>query len=298
MLVLCALACHSNRIILKAPSTPTPLPIISLNELQFTDPETGQRFLMLNHCIQEIVDDTWRQIPYYTGGNFYKSGWCRGSGSGDDCQIAAANVDNRDQQIFRLYTLFYPQRYPEVFGLGFQFLWVPKSTGWGVNFSFNDKGEGVVGSSWSAIIKQYMSPTGSPEATVYLGSSYVYKIYSYETDTHFRQYSDLPLREDLAIYLSGSEAMRDRVMVQNQALAQKVISAINAHEINTCDWGPYQGKGIPPECTPRPLTPDEEREELAKAEAYFAEQEQLLINYYQEIYETWMMIFPFEECWP
>jgi hypothetical protein len=39
-------------------------------------------------------------------------------------------------------------------------------------------------------------------------------------------------------------------------------------------------------------------EERAKAEAYFAEQEKLLRLYHEELYNAWMMTFPFDECWP
>jgi len=92
--------------------------------------------------------------------------------------------------------------------------------------------------------------------------------------------------------------MRDRGLAQNQALEQKVITAIPSNQITTCDHGPYQGDGIPPQCTPRPLTPEEEEEELELAEVYFAEQDQLLRNHHREMYEAWMMTFPFNECWP
>jgi hypothetical protein len=282
----------------EAVSALTAQPIVIVDELQFKDPETGQRFRTLDRCIQGIVDDTWQEKPYYSGGNFYESRWCRGTGTRNECQIASGSSDNRDQQAFILYTLFYSQYYPEVFGLGFYLRWVPESTGWGVSFGFDENGGSVVGEGWGVIFNEYVNPTGPPEATVYLNSTYSYTIYGPENGTHFRQFSDLPLREDLAIYLSGSEAMRDRGLAQNQALAQKVFTAINAHQVNTCDRGPYLGGGIPPQCTPRPLSPEEETEELARAEAYFTEQEQLLRNHHREMYNAWVTTFPFDECWP
>jgi hypothetical protein len=298
LLLLSVAACRSNIFVPETASAPTERLIVSVDELQFKDPETGQRFRTLDRCIQDIVDDTWQEIPYYLGGNYYKSRWCRGTGTRNECQIASGSRDNRNQQVFKLYTLFYGQSYPEVFGLGFHLLWIPESTGWGVSFGFDENGGSVVGNSWGVNFFKYVNPTGSPEATVHLGAGYYYTIYGSDTGTHFRQFSDLPLREDLAIYLSGSEEMRDRGLAQNLALAQKVISAINAHQVNTCDRGPYLGGGIPPRCTPRPLAPEEETEELTRAEAYFAEQEQLLRNYHREMYNAWMMTFPFEECWP
>jgi hypothetical protein len=297
-MLLSVLACHSNPFVVDIASAPTARPTVSVDELQFNDPETSQRFRTLDRCIQDIVDDTWQEIPYHLGGNFHKSRWCRGTGTRNECQIASGSRDNRDQQIFNLYTLFYSHSYPEVFGLGFHLRWVPESTGWGVSFGFDENGGSVVGEGWGVNFYEYVNPTGAPEATVHLGSGYSYTIFGSNTETHFRQFSDLPLREDLAIYLSGSEAMRDRGLAQNQALAQKVITAINTHQVNTCDLGPYLGDGIPPQCTPRPLTPEEEAEELVRAEAYFAEQELLLRNHHREMYNAWMITFPFDECWP
>jgi hypothetical protein len=92
--------------------------------------------------------------------------------------------------------------------------------------------------------------------------------------------------------------MRDRGLAQNQALAEKVTTAIKAHQIITCDRGPYLNDGAEPACTPRPFTPEEEAAELAEVEAYFAAQEQMLRAYYQEMYAVWMEAFPFAQCWP
>jgi hypothetical protein len=292
--IIIGLACF---LILLSTSACSPNDVASVNELKFEDPETGQRFRKLDSCIKKITNFTWRQIPYSQGGNFYESRWCRGSGANDNCVISSGSSDNRNQQLFELYTLFYSRSFPEVFGLGFSFDQVPKSTGWGVSFSFAESGGGVVSESWSVSIKKYTNPTGPPELSVRVGRTYGYRVLGSSTSTRFHQFSDLPVREDLAIYLSGAAAMRDRGLVQRKALEQKVIAAIKSHQLQNCDHGPYLGDGIPPVCTPRPYTPEEEAEQLSLAKAHFAEQEQLLRTYYQELYDLWMMAFPFDECW-
>ena len=297
LMLLSVLACNSTIFIPASAPGPTLQPIASVDELQFKDFETGRRFRRLDRCIKNLVDDSWRTTSYQLAGNFYTSKWCRGAGARSDCQITDSTIDNRDQRVIRLNTLFYNQSYPEVFGLGFQSLWVPKSTGWGVSYYFAENGAGVVGDGWGVTFREYMTPTGQPEANVDLGWDYSYTIFG-PNRTTFEYPSDLPLREDLALYLSAPDAMRDRGLVQIQALAQKVITAIDTHQVNTCDLGPYLGNGIPPACTPRPLTASEEAGELSKANAYFAEQEQLLHDHYQEMYEAWMAAFPFDQCWP
>lgn len=295
LVLLSTLACYSN-LFAPAPS-PTPRPVVSVAELQFKDPDIGRRFRTLERCIQDLVDDSWRTISPRLLGNFYNLQWCRGSGARDDCQITSSTLDNRDQHAIELNTLFYGQNFQEMFGLDFHSLRVPESTGWGVSYHFAESGERVLGEGWGVKFSKYVTPTGPPEATVDLGSNYAYTIYG-PNRTTFETLSDLPLREDLALYLSSPEAMRDRGLAQNQALAEKVITAIHAHQVITCDRGPYLGNGIEPACTPRPLTPAEEAEELARAEAHFAAQEQLLRADYQEMYAAWMESFPFDRCWP
>ena len=280
----------------KAP-TSTPKPAVSVDELRFQDAETGQRFRALNVCINNIVDNSWKTTSYQLVGNFYTSNWCQGEGTGADCPLAGSTLDKRDQHLIQLFTLFYDQTYPQVFGLGFQTLSVPKTTGWGALYSFAENGGSVLGEGWGVGFHEYTTSAGPADATVDLGWKYRYTIDG-PNRTTFDQTSDLSMREDLAKYLSSAQSMRERGMAQIQALSKKVAEAINTHQVKGCDQGPNQGNGIPPACTVRPLTADEETTELDKAKAYFADQEQLLDEHYQEMYTAWMAAFPLDQCWP
>jgi hypothetical protein len=201
----------------------------------------------------------------------------------------------RDEQFIELNTLFYPKEYPQVFGLGFQTYGMLPGIGWGTNFSFSEGGKSVMGEGWGLTITQSLSSGGEPDATVVLGKDYSYKI---NNKTSVEYSSPLPLREDLAGYLISPEGMRDRGVAAIQALAGKVEDAIRSHQAPTCDYQPYQGNGIPPACLPRPMSADEESAELARAKSFFADQEGLLRDHYQEMYAAWMAPFPLDQCWP
>ena len=108
----------------------------------------------------------------------------------------------------------------------------------------------------------------------------------------------LSAREKLALYLVSPEALRDAGQAQIQALAARVDEALRTHQVTACDRGPYEGNGIEPPCTPRPLTPEEEAAELARAAAYFDEQQRLLRENYREMYAVLMQAFPLDRCWP
>ena len=274
--------------------TPSALPIVNLDELDFQDPETRQHFISLDQCINNFIDENWTKIPYQIHGNFYQSSWCYGTGAELDCRSAGSTVANRDQRFLSLFTLTYPQEFPTVFGLGFEALRVPPGTGWGAHFSFSENGGSVVGDHWGVRFDKYNTLTGQSESTVILWSYVEYKI----QETLVQYSFNLPLRDDLALYLKSPEAMRTRRLEQIRALAQKVKTTIETHQVMTCDLGPYQNDGIPPECTLRPLTPEEETEELVKAEKYFSDQEQILNESYQELYTAWMNAFPLDQCWP
>jgi len=291
LLMMGLLACSLFPLVPGLAATPSPVPIPGPDELRFKDPETGRRFKELNTVIDSFVDKSWMTIPYHLSGNFYEAAWC--SGAGADCQRTDAIFGRRDQRLLELYTLFYDADFPEVFGLGFQAVWVPRTTGWGASFGFSEGGERVVADGWGVTFNQYLSPAGAPDATLSLGQGDSYKIY----ETTIRYISGKSVRDDLAPYLAGPEAMREQGVKKLGAFAEQVRSEIGTDQVLACDLEPYKGNGIPPVCKPRPMTAAEKVSELARAEADFAAREQLLSDHYQEMYAAWMQAFPVERFW-
>jgi hypothetical protein len=143
--------------------------------------------------------------------------------------------------------------------------------------------------------KKYADANDTPKTALTLGDSFNYTIYSEKSINYS---SGLSPRKDLGLYLANPQAMRARGLAQIQAMAKKVNNEISAHQILNCDYPPYKGGGLPPVCTPRPMTTDEETAELARAAAYFADQEQQLNDHYQEMYAAWMSAFPLNQYWP
>jgi hypothetical protein len=292
VVLLGILACRSCSIAPVPAEAPTPQPTVGMDELRFSDPETGARFRNIHACIVEFVDESWSPTVYHLSANYYELRWCRGAGTEPDCRNPDPSSDRRDQQSIELFTKFY--NLPEVLGLGIRAYRVPETTGWKASFSFFEDNDSMSGDGWGVTFSEYTTATGRLDATISLGHDYSYKI----VQTAIAYSPHIPIREDLAPYLAGPESMRDRGLTQMRALAQAVKREISAHQVAGCDWTPYQGRGIPPSCTPRPMTPAEEATELDQADAYFADQEQLLQDHYQEMYAVWMQAFPFDQCWP
>jgi hypothetical protein len=291
-LLLTCLCCDVNALLPTDP-TATPLPLPKPTELEFTDPETGERFLALAHCIPEWVDgDEWVYLPYETIGNFYRARWCRGLD--ERCILASGNADVRGQQIVELDTHFYPNAFPETFGLGLRARYVPEDQGWGASFWFSEESTGIVGEGWSVGFPYYSSSSGSPDFSLRDGHTFAYEVF----ETRVWWTSDLSPREDLALSLASAEALRDRALLKLGALEERVRALIESHGATTCDYGEPDRSNLPPICTPRPLSPEEEAAALAEAEVYFEEQRALWNEHYEEVYAVWFRTFPFDTCWP
>jgi|GEM_PF-1927873 len=274
--------------------TLTDLSRINVDELNFQDFETKQHFGSLDQCINNVIDSSWTTIPYQLYGDFYRSTWCHGSGVTSECQMASSTEENRDLHVLTLSTITYPQDRSAAFGLGIGARWAPAEPGWGAHFYFWENGDAAgIGDDWNVIFNKFTSST--VETTAALSFRDQYQI----QETHVAYSFGLPLRDDLALYLKSAEAMRTRRLEQIQGLAQIVKTTIETHQATICgDLGPYLGNGIPPACVSRPLTPEEEIAELAKAENYFSDQKQILNENYQDLYTAWMKAFPMNQCWP
>jgi hypothetical protein len=292
-ILLSTLACRS---LLGTPEpTFTPLTLVSLDELRFDDAEIERRFRALDRYIREITADGWRTTGYKLIGNFYSSRWCRGDGARDDCQIASSTQHNRDQHVIELETFFYPSSYPQVFGLKLAALWVPEQDGWGAHFHFSEGGRSFYGEGVGIGFSHYEAGSREPVVSVSVIGPLIYQLF--ETSVALPP-EDLSAREELALYLVSPEALRDEGLAQIQAMATRVDETIRTHQVTACDRGPYEGNGIQPPCTPRPLTPEEEAAELARATTYFDEQQCLLRENYREMYAALMQAFPLDQCWP
>jgi len=273
----------------------TPLTPIALSDITFEDTFIQERMVALDHCITEIASDSdWRYVPYTSGGAFITARWCQGTGASSDCQITSANQDQRDQHDFELYTLHFGDDPTHAFGLGLSALWVPSDTGWGVVFSFSEGGRTIVGEGFTLSFSEYDNTQEEPVNRLIFGMDNAYKV----GETTLTYPAQHPLRDELALYLASPDSLLAQGQTVLNGLAETVETALNAHTTTTCNYGPYEGNGIPPACNPRPLTTEEEQTAQKEAEQYFANQEKVLAENYGEMYDTLQTAFPFEACWP
>ncbi|MCB9548942.1 MAG: hypothetical protein H6706_24320 [Myxococcales bacterium] len=212
------------------------------------------------------------RTPWGKGGNFYRTRWCRGAGARDDCQIASGTGDQRDQHAVELYTLFYDQGWPRTFGLGLNALRVPAGSGLGVSVWLHEGGERVVGEGSGVTLRWYAEATGGPTASISVSHQATYRV----AETTLSVTRPGTPGESLARLLASPASLRAEGEAQLAALAAEVERALAAGTIQGCTYGPYEGGGIPPTCTRRPLTPAETADARAKLAAWQAEGQKLL----------------------
>jgi hypothetical protein len=295
LLTLGILACQAGSFV--PASTATPLPAIDSAQLRFTVPETGERFRALEACLREVaVGAGWRTRSYQTLGNSIQARWCRGADARSDCQLASGNENRRDQQALQLETFFYADEYPQVFGLHFSGLWVPEREGWGVSFYLSEGGKSIMGEGTGLIFRQYRAGEEQPVAEVSTLGGLSYRLF--QTELVVTDPSAASPRAELAQALASPEALRDQALALYRALQEKVATALRNGEVVACDYDETQNNGIPPQCTPRPLTAAEQAAELERARTYFSTQQNLLAANYQEMYATLLKAFPFDRCQP
>lgn len=284
---------------------PTPLPpsatpeptAVSVDQLRFNDEQTGIRFRALDACIAKLTEwEGWRSSGYRLVGNFHEAAWCKGAGAPNDCQTSSANAGRRDQHVIDLSTSFFPQRYPQVFGLSLSARWVPEGQNeWSVSFYFSEDADGILGEGAGINFQRYVPNQSEPieQISVLGGLNYLLS----ETRLSVTDPNPILIRENLNRVLASPEALRDSGLDLYSRLGAEVDDAIRTNRLVACDRDEYQGNGIQPICTPRALNQQERESEQARASTYFATSKHLLEEHYQEFYDLLFKAFPLDRCW-
>ncbi|MBU2559718.1 immunoglobulin domain-containing protein [archaeon] len=266
----------------------------NLSHLQFESEPEEQQMKNLDECIESITDSSWRFVGYKEIGNFYEKRWCKGEGARSDCQITDSTIQRKDPHIITLNTFSYSGAgVPEVFGLGVHALKNPENAGWGVSFSFVENGKTITNEQSSITFSYFEAGFEKPQKSISLGSNPGYKVY--ETSVNLGM--ETPPREELEKFLASPESVRDHGLIKLNEHENEVYGHITSNTAVRCEYGPYEGGGIPPLCIERPLTEGEIGESLIGAQDYFSQKRSIITKDYKDMYTALMESFPFEGCW-
>ena len=265
--LLLALACAAT-----PDPTPVEEPMPALADLRFEEPRSAALHTALRqHALARTPG--WRHLPLSVGGNFVRERWCSPSVPAPACEGGAvANGDEPGTAWFSLSTLHYPAQWPAVFGVGWDAgdLTPP----WGAAAYLSLRGRTVTGSSFTFRFVRYEG--GRAAERFEIPSTWAWQagetqlfvpVAPPEADDEARAQA---VEAELARLLASPASFRDTVLALADALEAEVLRALAAHEAKKCEYGEYQGDGIPPICTPVPFTPEEEAAERARLQAAMA----------------------------
>lgn len=263
--------------------------------LQFTDATDQARFEAARACFAGrheagvAAGQEWRHYPLREIGNFIEEDWCRGVHS-RGCSGGTFKSERGDEW-YQVSTLHYDSRFPEVFGIGVEAGQLPRDGDWGVSFSYWARGEGIVGDGVRVTFHRFEG-TEIVES-VSLGDFYRAEI----EETSVSVVAPGTQDAVLARLVRSPASLQAEAAGRYGELLALVGQHLDAGLARKCVYGPYEGDGIPPECTRTPLTPQEQDAARAAAEAKLGGQIAAVEQNAERFHRLLTELMVFDRCW-
>lgn len=262
---------------------------VELGSLKFADPAEGSRFLKAHGCFAGRASGAWRHYPLRKVGNFVQEDWCRGK---HDRHCAGGSFrSDRGDEWFGVSTLFYDRDWPQVFGLLISAGRYPADSEWGVSFSYAANGAQILGEGVAMSFHRFEGETSAQQ--VDLGNVYVYTV----EETRIEVRAPGTLDEELGRLIASPESLKRTGVERLTALLAAVETQINEGAARKCVYGEYKGGGIPPVCTPTPLSAEESATALAKARAELGWRRAAVEQHAPEFFKLVTELMAFDRCW-
>jgi hypothetical protein len=263
---------------------------VALDVLRFHDPAEATRFQRVRACFAaRPAGEVWRHYPLRRIGNFVQEDWCRGEHS-SHCSGGSFRSERGDEW-YEVFTLHYDRSWPEVFGLGVSAGRLPREGDWGVAFSYTANGARIIGESMSLSFYRFDGERIAQE--VHLGSAHVYQVEETQIQVDAPGTDD----EELARLIASPESLQTTALARLDALSVEVERQIGEGTVRKCVYGPYAGDGIPPVCTPTPLTAAEQAAALASARTELGARRDAVTRHAAEFQRLITELMAFDRCW-
>lgn len=258
--------------------------------LRFRDPAEGQRFTRVRGCFAARPTGAgWRHYPLRRIGNFVQEDWCSGAHS-QGCAGGSFSGERGDEW-YSVYTLHYDRDWPEVFGLGVSAGRQPRTGEWGVSFSYTINGDRIINSTFGVSFHRFAGEKIAQD--VHLGHSYGHKV----AETQIQIDAPGSQDEELARLIASPESFATTATARIDALLAEVERQIGAQLPTKCVYGPYEGGGVPPVCTPAPLTAEERDAARAAARSALGARRDAVTQHAAEFHRMLTELMAFDRCW-
>jgi len=264
---------------------------VHVSLLRFADTATADRFNKVRDCFgARAQGEDWQNFPMRKIGNFVEEDWCRGERAELGC--SGGNFrEQRGSEWLTVFTLHYPQDFPDVFGLGVSSGKLPASGEWGAAFSYTADGKSIVGEGLGLSFFRFEGDTIVQTVTTGDG-------YSYQAEESYISITAPDGAEaELRRLIASPESLRDTAVQRYDALQAEVSSQVRAGTVQKCVYGEYKGDGIPPECHLTPLTGPERKALLDRARRDIGAQREAVEAHHVMFHGLLRDLLDFENCW-
>jgi hypothetical protein len=202
----------------------------------------------------------WSEGGLQSNGQLIDQRWCRPPVGPEACAAGAMPRDpSADAGLARLGWMS-TGRPGGDFGVNYAVVDLP-TQGLGLRLSLTVGGRGLVGDQLSLRWQRVPAQNDAPDA-LRLGSSLAWAVGEQQIDVAMPGVGGPAAA--LAALAESPEALQRRGGAHLAALEAAVLAALQGDTLRFCELGPYEGDGLPPVCTPRPLTEAERGAERAR----------------------------------
>jgi len=245
-----------------------------LQDLQFETKAEGERHRALRAWMEKRAAGAgWKHVPLQVSGNFLAERWCGPKVAQDRCASGSvATSEERGAQWMSLEALHY--ELPKAFGLVVQVGHIPEKGELAMRFYLSEGGRTVVGEGMEATFLA-LGEGGKVAESVSVGQRASLRI----LDAELSVSSPDPWRATLKAMAASPQSLQALATRMLDALQARVDEALAKGEVQGFDEGPYEGHGVPPAKTPRPLTAAEKEREAKAAKAEIARRKALVAKH-------------------
>jgi hypothetical protein len=284
-----------------APKPRARVQAFAIDSLEFDTPELEKRFTDFDAAARQVAATGFEHRPYQMGGHFVAALWAKGIGLSEPCDLRGPRESLVGIHRILVETIVVP--YPQAKAAGLRVEMVaPDPDGWCVFFDYREATkQGVSGPGWSITFLRWdadrygvvmpFRPYDEARERITL------PVRGYRVgDTDVVVGSQLPLEDDFFRYVRSADAMRDVYLADLARVEKRVVAFVQEHKV----WKEvhrHDGRGLPLPAATSPLTPEEEKAELAEAKEFFTTQAKLMRDHHEAMYAAWRDSFPVERCW-
>lgn len=224
-----------------------------------TDPAEMALWTSISTKVQQSVAG-WSAGGLRSSGQLVDQRWCRPPVGPEACAAGSMPRDPAaDAGVARLGWLS-TGRPGGDFGVNYAVVDLPPQ-GLGLRLSLTVGGRGLVGDQLSLRWQRVPAQNDAPDA-LRLGSSLQWTVGEQQVEVAMPGVGGPAAA--LTALAESPEALQRRGGAHLAALEAAVETALQGDTLRFCELGPYEGDGLPPVCTPRPLTEAERAAERAR----------------------------------